>query len=491
MAKKNDQPSQVPTDSPVDWTNIDVPDHQILRTRLDDVQRLCGQRFTLDATCSTSGKNKQFPRSCASDGEVNSVGSFHELSSLKGEHVWMNLCSEQVSPYLSKYLDLKKLYPTTVSGCFLVPYRPDCEWFQSFSHMQLLKEYPTGASLFYTQDGSKRTYLRGNPGVMRIYYDPPDPSIGAGHSKPKFLLRGKIFSSNAKILIDNGANTQYIGADTCKKMGGTVTQLAEQPRSVQVGDGRFAEVIGACRVPVTVGAYKGFVTALVLDKFSAEFDLVLGESWLKAYKAQLNYGAYSALRLRVANRVVIIKVGQRGKQRDNATLNALVSDQYEQQVRAGNTPEGLITTATQLKNALRSNRSKYFMINVRYKEQTDGTPGAVYAINSQVHDEGRQEVSVEPEPVPFDHPLDTAGVYSAEPSSIRILAGEVVVEAKQLEALLNRYKDVFPEALPYGMPPDRNVVHPITLEDNAKPSYRPMYRLSPDEKEECEVRTTG
>ena len=80
-----------------------------------------------------------------------------------------------------------------------------------------------------------------------------------------------------------------------------------------MGDGRFADVIGACRVPVALGAYKGFVTALVLDKFSSEFDMVLGESWLKAYKAQLNYGAYSALRLRVANRVVIIKGGQRGK----------------------------------------------------------------------------------------------------------------------------------------------------------------------------------
>jgi hypothetical protein len=36
------------------------------------------------------------------------------------------------------------------------------------------------------------------------------------------------------------------------------------------------------------------------------------------------------------------------------------------------------------------------------------------------------------------------------------------------------------------MPPERNVVHPIPLESDAKPSYRPMYRLSPEEKEECE-----
>ena len=64
--------------------------------------------------------------------------------------------------------------------------------------------------------------------------------------------------------------------------------------------------------------------------------------------------------------------------------------------------------------------------------------------------------------------------------------GEVVVDANKLQALLNRYKDVFPEELPHGMPPDRNVVHPITLEPTTKPSYRPLYRLSPDEQEECE-----
>jgi hypothetical protein len=53
--------------------------------------------------------------------------------------------------------------------------------------------------------------------------------------------------------------------------------------------------------------------------------------------------------------------------------------------------------------------------------------------------------------------------------------------------LLNIYKDVFPEGLPPGMPPNRNIVHPIPLEFGAKPCYQPMYMLNPEEKEECEA----
>jgi hypothetical protein len=95
-------------------------------------------------------------------------------------------------------------------------------------------------------------------------------------------------------------------------------------------------------------------------------------------------------------------------------------------------------------------------------------------------------VRVTPEAIPFDHPLDTAGVYTAEPSSVRVLGGEVVVDKTSLQSLLDEFKDVFPGELPEGMPPDRNIVHPIPLVADAKPSYRPMYRLSPEEKAECE-----
>jgi len=364
-----------PTPAAIDWTPVEVLDRQLLRNKLDDIQRLCGQRFTLDVTCSATGANKQVARSCAAlDAVPHAVGPFSDWSTLRNEHVWASLTADTAAAVMARYAELKAASPTSASGCFLVPYRPDCEWFGHFSHMQLLKEYSEGTSLFFVADGKRRRYLPGVPGPFRVYYDPPDPSIGASAEKPKFLLKGKVFSSPAKIFIDGGANTQYIGADTCRAMNATIRTLDEQPGTVQVGDGREAEIIGTCRVPVQIGAYKGCVTALVLNKFSSDFDLVLGESWLKAYKAQLNYGAYSAMRLRVANRVVIIRVGQRGAK---AGFNAMVTPEYRRSVRAGLLPHGLITTANALRKAMKQNNGKYFLINVRFREHGSGsTPGA-------------------------------------------------------------------------------------------------------------------
>ena len=321
-------PAAAPRPAPreIDWSPVEVQSRQVLRNKLDDIQRLCGQKFTLDATCSDTGADKHFPRCCAARGAVpHAVGPFQDLATLRNEHVWASLTADTAAAVMARYLELKAASPTSASGCFLVPYRPDCEWFDHFSHMQLLKEYSEGTSVFFVTDGKHRRYLPGIPGPYRVYYDPPDPSIGASASKPKFLLPGRIFSGPGKIFIDSGANTQYIGADTCRAMDATIRELDDQPRTVQVGDGHEAEVIGTCRVPVQIGAYKGCVTALVLEKFSKDFDLVLGESWLKAYKAQLNYGAYSAMRLRVANRVVIIRVGQRGAK---SKLNTLVAPAY-------------------------------------------------------------------------------------------------------------------------------------------------------------------
>lgn len=55
----------------------------------------------------------------------------------------------------------------------------------------------------------------------------------------------------------------------------------------------------------------------------------------------------------------------------------------------------------------------------------------------------------------------------------------------ELRARLERdYGDVFADAMPPGLPPERQVNHKIILQDGATPEYRPAYRLSPNELEE-------
>ena len=55
-----------------------------------------------------------------------------------------------------------------------------------------------------------------------------------------------------------------------------------------------------------------------------------------------------------------------------------------------------------------------------------------------------------------------------------------------LERLLEEYQDVFPNDLPDGLPPSRDVDHPIDLVPSSKPISRPPYRLSHSEALEVE-----
>ena len=50
--------------------------------------------------------------------------------------------------------------------------------------------------------------------------------------------------------------------------------------------------------------------------------------------------------------------------------------------------------------------------------------------------------------------------------------------------VVEEYKDVFPEELPEGLPPKRNIDHRIIIEKGQKPPSRTPYRMSPKELEE-------
>ena len=50
--------------------------------------------------------------------------------------------------------------------------------------------------------------------------------------------------------------------------------------------------------------------------------------------------------------------------------------------------------------------------------------------------------------------------------------------------LINKFEDVFPEALPARLPPKRHIEHGIDLEAGSIPPSRPPYRLSFVEQDE-------
>ncbi len=57
----------------------------------------------------------------------------------------------------------------------------------------------------------------------------------------------------------------------------------------------------------------------------------------------------------------------------------------------------------------------------------------------------------------------------------------LLMPESELNALLHEYHARFPEALPPGLPPERNIGHAIPLEPGSKPPFRHAYRISPRE----------
>ena len=57
----------------------------------------------------------------------------------------------------------------------------------------------------------------------------------------------------------------------------------------------------------------------------------------------------------------------------------------------------------------------------------------------------------------------------------------------QLQGLLKDYEDIFPDNLPKGRPPKRQVEFEIKTEEGAVPPNKPPYRLSPKEHEELQA----
>ena len=58
---------------------------------------------------------------------------------------------------------------------------------------------------------------------------------------------------------------------------------------------------------------------------------------------------------------------------------------------------------------------------------------------------------------------------------------------KELHQLLEEFTDLFPEQLPKGRPPKREVEFEIQTEEGAVPPNKPPYRLSPKEHEELQA----
>ena len=176
-------------------------------------------------------------------------------------------------------------------------------------------------------------------------------------------------------------------------------------------------------------------------------DVILGDDWLRAHLAKLDYTTGTCTVQRGNRRVALSsscrppKVCPPTREEDHYVVKALRKNSKCQRV---------------------NERKAAAML-------THGAEGML--------------VRVYKVPEPTDTRLGDALVVNAT------LSGHPKQD-EELDALLHEYKDVFGD-IPSGLPPDRGTGHTIQLEPGAKPAYRPIYRLSPIEMSELEKQISG
>ena len=148
------------------------------------------------------------------------------------------------------------------------------------------------------------------------------------------------------------------------------------------------------------------------------WDVILGEPWLLQYRAELSYDTESVL-LHTEHDLVNLRCATAARSDSGTSITAL----------AGPVP---LLFAVDMAEVVEEDHARVFVLSV---------------LNSG------------------DPIMIAGGTPDAVPAG----------ESPQLTALLKEYADVF--KMDFGLPPERNTVHVIDLEPDAKPVYTRMCRL--------------
>ena len=143
--------------------------------------------FTVDICASAN--NAKVPRFFT---RANSCLA-HDLS---GETIWCNPPWKLIGPVLEHYLKCKALAPETTSAVFVLP-GYNAAWVDKVAGMHLVRSYPAGVQLFSIADSEGNRYSIGpTPWPVNVYWDPREgdtrlvkPTLGCIPSKDPGIIR--------------------------------------------------------------------------------------------------------------------------------------------------------------------------------------------------------------------------------------------------------------------------------------------------------------
>ena len=274
--------------------------------------------------------------------------------------------------------------------------------------------------------------------AQQVYYVPPvaTGSLAAvvGSLGLTMHFKATVAGAPATCLMDSCCTNTLMSASYARRVGINVESSVGEPLRVAVADGVIHASTGTCKVRLKLQQFSADLTCHVVELADA-YEIILGEDWLCKYSATLSWGHKCCVLTKGSQRITLVP----GPESD--------LDEPVQSVPGAHVAP---TTAVQAGKAMASGCRAFLAVCTDAQPVADA---ACAATPSTTAAGGTDQSQLMPE--------------------------------SELNALLHEYHDRFPEALPPGLPPERNIGHAIPLEPGSKPPFRHAYRLSPRELAEA------
>ena len=302
-------------------------------------------------------------------------------------------------------------------------------------------------------------------------------------------LPGVIGSAPAVVLIDCGATGNFVSKSFASANG---FRLAASPDTVQMANGQLQPADGVYRARLSIGSYRDSLelTATTLEGY----DVILGMPWLHQFNPKVDWREHTLSFLGTDNKQHVLRRALTGAAQvkgSNGTnshrLNLVSSKQVEQQHRKGLLSFACVVYPAQLAAATKQAGAASGPWGSSSSSSTRSEPSGLAAVHrglAQGHRVSGSALSqaIQGHRVNGTHISSWAAVGSSTSSSKPSNSdAEAVALAAASHRTLAPYRDVFPETLPAGLPPSREVDHKIELVPGSSPPSRGLIRLSASE----------
>ena len=412
----------------------DVTDRMLHLPFFLEIQKLT-RTFTLDACADDNGYNAQCQEYCSPH---NSFLNYD----CSNHHVWMNPPFKHsfIVKMLRHYLQCKRRKPSTTSACILLP-----DWIIPQVHvylqgMNLIKTYSTFFPVMTVPtippSAQRLSFAQGLPFKLHVYYDPPHDTSRQpiNESLHQLALLAPCFVSNAtataqlggtllgNMAIDTLASRNFIDYDFVKSIN---ARIKKHPSWLS-----NCIILGDNSTRTSYGVVNirvqiGTYQDMIwcdVINLPSDFQLILGQQWLNKKQCILNF-PHKTCTLRHNTRKHVIDCGYPSITNDHKYTPSNLSP---------------FLSALQVKRLFRK------------PQQLDHNQ-TFFVFVQELLDKPQLTSTVDP----------------------------------QLQHLLQKHKKTF-DAPPLGLPPKRDVVHSITLQEEATPPFKQIYRLSLKERHEVD-----